>query len=171
MKRQSSGEQAFEAARGSLTVVELGAQSTALEGLAANGDAHALVVQQAKETPLELALRVAKCAREMLSCGTPLRMATIVASEDTSEEMFQARCHVAQTLIRAMSAPDFGCLVFCAPDTLSNEGRHELLALAGTLANQLSRQTMEVSVRFLSPPSGVRATRPQPPKRQEVEVA
>jgi hypothetical protein len=77
-----------------------------------------------------------------------LFLGAIVASDDVREETFEARCQIALAMIRAMRGSKEAKLVIAAPAELSAEGRHQLLAIAGTLASQLGGLPVEVSVRF-----------------------
>jgi hypothetical protein len=51
-------------------------------------------------------------------------------------------------MIHAMQGATTPRLIFVAPSTISEEGRHELFSIAGTLSTQLHGTPIEVSVRF-----------------------
>jgi hypothetical protein len=137
-----------------LTVVEFGVgePTAVLDSFAMAAEAHATVVQQVDETPAELATRVVRRVRQLTRGGIPLLAGAIMANEDVGDEAFQGRCQIARAMIRAMRGAPTGSLTFLAPTSLSDEGRHELLAIAGTLASQLRGMPVEVSVRFDSRP-------------------
>ena len=111
----------------------------------------AVIAQQSDETAAELAVRVIRRAEELVRNRTPVECAVIVASDAVSDEVFASRCSIARTLVRAMEGAPRAKLVFVPPPTLSDEGRHELLSIAGTLAVQLCHVPVEVSVRFEVP--------------------
>lgn len=121
----------------------------------------AVVAQQFDETPAELALRVARRIERLTRQGTPLEAGVFVASDATDDEVFASRCLMARAMLRGMGEAREPRLVFEVPSTLSEDGRHELLALAGTLTSQLDGSDVEVLLRFVqvaeeSPPaSGV----------------
>jgi len=122
----------------------------------------AVIAQQPDETPAELAVRVIRRAEELVRNKSPVECAVIIASDAVADEVFASRCTIARTLVRAMEGAPRAKLIFVPPPSLSDEGRHELLSIAGTLAVQLSHVPVEVSVRFQAaepeaePSSGVR---------------
>ncbi len=146
-----------------IVVVEQGVPP--LQALDQNGicDAclRAVVAQQHDETPAELALRVARRIERLTRQGTPLEAGVFVASDATDDDVFTSRCLMARAMLRGMSAAHEPRLVFEVPSTLSDAGRHELLALAGTLMSQLDSSRVQVLVRFAdaekveAPASGV----------------
>ncbi len=120
----------------------------------------AVVAQQYDETPAELALRVARRIERLTRQGAPLEAGVFVASDATDDEVFASRCLMARAMLRGMSAAREPRLVFEVPCSVSDEGRHELMALAGTLTAQLDSSRVEVLVRFAensveAPASGV----------------
>lgn len=127
----------------------------------------AVVAQQHDETPAELALRVARRIERLTRQGTPLEAGVFVASDATDDEVFASRCLMARAMLRGMSEARAPRLVFEVPASVSDAGRHELLALAGTLTSQLDSHHVQVLVRFAEvaepPASGVvRRAAPQP---------
>jgi hypothetical protein len=133
-----------------LTVVEYGAQrgTEASHDGVVDASTRATVVQQADETPAELALRAMRRAVGLTHSGTPLEAGVIIASDAINDEVFLCRCQIAGAMIRAMRGAVSPRLIFVAPNTISDEGRHELFSIAGTLATQLHGTPIEVSVRF-----------------------
>jgi hypothetical protein len=132
-----------------LTIVEFGAErSSASHDGILDASARAMVVQQADETPAELALRATRRAARLVQAGAALEAGVIVASDVVSDEVFLGRCQIARAMIRAMRGATTPRLIFVAPSTISDEGRHELFSIAGTLATQLHGTPIEVSVRF-----------------------
>ncbi len=108
----------------------------------------AVVAQQYDETPAELALRVARRIERLTRQGTPLEAGVFVASDTTDDDVFASRCLMARAMLRGMAAAREPRLVFEVPSTVSDAGRHELLALAGTLTSQLDSSHVQVLVRF-----------------------
>jgi hypothetical protein len=135
-----------------LTVVEAGAGwvCKAADDGVSGACARALVAQQPDETPAELALRASRRIEQLVR-GGPIEAGVIVASDAVSDDVFESRCQIARSMIRAMQGAEAPRLIFAAPSTLSDDGRHELLAIAGTLAMQLHGAPVEVFVRFAEP--------------------
>jgi hypothetical protein len=148
-------------------VVEQGADwhgSATERSVSATG--RAMVFQQPSETPAELALRVRRRVQLLRHSSTPVELAVVAASDATDDATFQARCQIAQALLSTMGAGT-ARLVFEAPASISNDGRHELLSIAGTLTGQLHGSQIEVSVRFAEPRgTQADAAMPSPPVRQ-----
>ncbi len=111
----------------------------------------AVVPQQPDETPAELALRAAHRVEALVASGAALDTVVIAAGSRHNDEVFAARCAVARALIQAMSASRGSRLLFSAPATLPPSARHELIALAGTLAAQSRDTALDVGVRFDQP--------------------
>jgi hypothetical protein len=146
-----------------IVVVEAGAElATELldEGLG-QATERAMIPQQHDETPGELAVRAARRAKQ-IAAKQPVEICIIAAGEACDDEVFHSRCQIARTMILAMRGARAPRLVFAAPKSLSDEGRHELMAIVGTLTSQLHGTPVEVSVRFApaesSPRSGVHRT-------------
>lgn len=108
----------------------------------------AVVPQQPDETPAELALRAGRRVEAVVASGAELDTVVIAAGPRHDDEVFAARCVVARALIQAMGKRDGGRLVFAAPAALPATARHELIALAGTLAAQSRDTALDVGVRF-----------------------
>jgi hypothetical protein len=136
-----------------LMIVEAGAGwvSRAVDDGVWDASSRVLVAQQPDETPAELALRASRRAERIARAGRPLEAGVIVAADAASDEVFASRCQMARAMIRAMQGSEAPRLIFAAPSTVSDDGRHELLAIAGTLTTQLAGTRVEVSVRFLEP--------------------
>lgn len=136
-----------------LTVVESGAEQssgTTYDGVIGACE-RATVVQQNDETPAELALRATRRAMLLVRAGERLEAGVIVASDAINDEVFLCRCQIARAMIRAMSGALAPRLIFVAPSTISEAGRHELFSIAGTLSTQLHGTPIVVSVRFADP--------------------
>lgn len=108
----------------------------------------AVVPQQPDETPAELALRATHRVEALVSGDAQLDTVVIAAGSRHDDEVFAARCSVARALIQVMSARGGSRLVFSAPANLPASARHELIALAGTLAAQSHGTALDVGVRF-----------------------
>lgn len=111
----------------------------------------AVVPQQPDETPAELALRATRRVEALVSGSAKLDTVVIAAGARHNDEVFAARCSVARALIQVMSERGGSRLVFAAPANLPASARHELIALAGTLAAQLHDTPLDVGVRFDEP--------------------
>lgn len=106
----------------------------------------AVIPQQPSETPAELGLRAAERLTALERHGAEVNAIVIAVGGAHGDEVFASRCAVARALIvRGQGAV---CLVFSAPARLAGPARHELLALAGTLASQAQGGPLSVSVRF-----------------------
>jgi hypothetical protein len=111
----------------------------------------AVIAQQPDEDPGVLAGRVIRRVSELARQQTPLECAVIVTSNEISPDVLASRCRMARALVRAMEGAPSARLLFVPQATLCDEGRHELLSIAGTLALQLDHVPVEVSVRFDPP--------------------
>lgn len=107
----------------------------------------AVIPQQPGETPGELALRASRRVAALAEHGAPIGTVIIAAGAECDDHVFAARCAVARSLIQAMGGRG-GQLLFSAPARLPDAARHELIALAGTLASQVRGTSLDVGVRF-----------------------
>jgi hypothetical protein len=131
--------------------MELGALEPLRSEQTDKGTAHeaqATVVQQHDETPNELAVRAVRRVDQLTREGMPLVSGVILVNGEVEPEAFEARCQIARAMIRGMRGARSARLLLLAPEQISDGGRHELLAIAGTLASQLEGLPVEVSVRF-----------------------
>lgn len=133
-----------------LAVVEAGSEpnSRATDDGVVNASARVMVMQQLDETPAEFALRATRRATQLTRNGAPLEAGVIVASDAADDETFLSRCRIARAMIRAMRGAAAPRLIFVASSMISDQARHELFSLAGTLSTQLHGTPIEVSVRF-----------------------
>ncbi len=134
-------------------VVEQGAQcqQALIADSVAGVHERAMVAQHPDETPAELALRVRRRIQLLSQGKVPVEAVVIVASDATDDETFQSRCQIAALCLAAMRGAASPRLSFVAPRTLSDEGRHELLSIVGTLTQQVQGSPVEISVRFAAP--------------------
>lgn len=134
-----------------LMIVEAGAGwvSRSVDDGVWDASSRIVVAQQYDETPAELALRASRRADAIARSRKPLEAGVIVASDSASDDVFASRCQIAKSMIHAMHGSEAPRLIFAAPSTLSDTGRHELLAIAGALTSQLAGTPVEVFVRFL----------------------
>jgi hypothetical protein len=77
-----------------------------------------------------------------------VRVAVLACNGDTDGEVDQYRAKIARTLLTAVMGTTFGRLVLSASGSASLRVRQELLALAGTLTDQLCGTSATVSLRF-----------------------
>lgn len=116
-------------------------------------DINAVIPQQPGETPAELGLRAAERVASLGRRGAFVQSVVIAVGVAHDDEVFAARCIVARALVAQLDGRREADLVFCAPALLTDGARHELLALAGTLASQAYGSALSVSVRFGGDPS------------------
>lgn len=107
----------------------------------------AVIAQQPGETPGELALRSSRRVSTLTEHGARIDTVIVAAGPHCDDDVFAARCAVARSLIQAMGTSR-GRLLFSAPAKLPEAARHELVALAGTLANQVRGTSLTVGVKF-----------------------
>jgi hypothetical protein len=77
-----------------------------------------------------------------------VRVAVLACNGDTDAEVERYRAKIARTLMTAVTGTTFGRLVLSASRGASLPVRQELLALAGTLTDQLRGTSATVSLRF-----------------------
>lgn len=100
-------------------------------------------------TPAELALRVLQRLQSLESGDARVELAAVLAGNaPATDEVFEARCLIARAVLRHMAAAGIGKLAFSAPSNLPDASRHELMALVGTLTDQLVGTQMSISIRF-----------------------
>jgi hypothetical protein len=103
-------------------------------------------------TPAELALRVLNRLQSLEASKDHAQMAVVLAGTSSAhDEVFEARCLMARALLRHMAAEKTGKLVYSAGSRLPDDARHELMALVGTLTEQLIGTQMSISIRFGDP--------------------
>lgn len=110
-------------------------------------DRHAAVVQQADEPSWMFAARVARRVRSLVSGGSCVRQAVVVTNGLDDAPATAARWWMTRALLPALKLSRGGRLILRAPDTLSADARHSLLALAGTVATEVGA-FVEISVLF-----------------------
>jgi hypothetical protein len=100
-------------------------------------------------TPAELALRVLHRLQSLEADHSRVEYAAVLAGTSAAtDEVFEARCRVARAVLRHMARSGTGKLAFAAPSNLPDNSRHELMALVGTLTDQLVGTEMSISIRF-----------------------
>jgi hypothetical protein len=124
--------------------------------------------QLVEESAGEYATRVLhRVARGGAGTG-PLKLGLIATNGDSSEAATAARSKIARGLCAAMNQNGGGELLLVADGTMTEDARHSLLALAGTLIDQLGFGGVGVRVRFpdTERESGVmpRVARVEPPE-------
>jgi hypothetical protein len=78
-----------------------------------------------------------------------VRVAVLACNRETDGEADSYRAQVARTLLSAVKGTTLGRLVLSASGSSPARVRQELLALAGTLSEQLRGTTATVSLRFI----------------------
>ena len=150
----------------SIVVMEAGARWPCWFRALDRSGANSLVQVQADgEDEQQLVSRVVERARGLSGRGAVQRC-VLACNESTSQRALAARLQVARGLAHSMLGSAQGELVMTAEADIDDELRHELLALAGTLCDELHQTKITVSVRFSSkvPRSAVRlrAVGPRP---------
>jgi hypothetical protein len=108
-----------------------------------------VVAADRDNTPAELALRVLHRLQGLEAEGSHVEFAAVLAgTSGATDEVFEARCLVARAVLRHMATTGTGKLAFSAPSNLADSARHELMALVGTLTDQLVGTRMSISIRF-----------------------
>jgi hypothetical protein len=77
-----------------------------------------------------------------------VRVAVLACNEEAEGSAGGCRAKIARTLLAAVKDTTFGRLVLSAKGGASHRLRQELLALAGTLSDELRGTTATVSLRF-----------------------
>jgi hypothetical protein len=77
-----------------------------------------------------------------------VRVAVLACNGETSGEADSCRAQIARTLLAAVMGTTFGHLVLSAGGSAALRVRQELIALAGTLSEQLRGTSATVSLRF-----------------------
>lgn len=129
----------------------------------------AIIPQQPQETPAELALRATARLAALKQRGASIDSLVIAVGPAHDDEIFASRCAVARALLRALDQRKDAELIFSASAGLADPARHELLALAGTLASQAQGCKLSVSVRFRNR-QGVQREHPELPSPRAAQV-
>jgi hypothetical protein len=153
----------------SIVVMEAGAAWPRwFHGLDQQG-ANSVVQRQAEEETLEeFSSRVVHRIKEVSGRGL-VRLTVLACNESTTASVLASRYRIASALVRSMSRSGSGELVLAAEADIDDELRHELLALAGTLCDDLHGTSLNVRVLFSSraPRSAVRLRVVVPPSAAE----
>ena len=129
-------------------VMEAGAEWPTFDHDARGADSYAVIPQQPEETPAELAWRAAERVASLERNGARVESVVSAVGSAHDDEVFAARCVVARALIAQNDGRGEAELIFSASARLTEAARHELLALAGTLAAQARGSALSVKVRF-----------------------
>ncbi|MCA9592123.1 MAG: hypothetical protein KC776_02405 [Myxococcales bacterium] len=105
------------------------------------------------ELPDEFAARIAARVRRLEAKGARITRAIIATSEDTSWVVTEARSSYARLVLTAMAVNPAAELVLTADESVDEDVRHELFALAGALCEELTTSQVAVRVRFSPSPS------------------
>jgi hypothetical protein len=121
-----------------------------------------IVAQNSDETPSEFSSRVLRAMRSIQNLGQALDAVVIAAgwTSDDEQSLF-GRSLIAKAAARAMDGRP-GMVLLSGHDRLPESARHELLATACALANQLVGTGIDVRVRFETTRTGPRTVRPSP---------
>ena len=134
----------------SIVVMEAGAQWPRwFHGLDQQGANSVVQRQTEEEDPEGFATRVVQRIKEASSRGL-VRLTVLACSESTTAAVLASRYRIASALIRSMARIGSGQLVLVAEADIDDELRHELLALAGALCDDLHGTRLNVRVLFSS---------------------
>jgi hypothetical protein len=124
-----------------------------------------LIAQQLDESPEALAERVVRRLDSIRSKGAVIERATFAAGAAMGSACCNARSRVARALLASSTLAPCGSIDFVTHESASEEAKRELLALAGTLLEQIGPDAPAVNVRFAGThesTSGVRRAVPRP---------
>jgi len=115
-----------------------------------------VIAQAPEETPHQFGLRASHRLEEISTGRAKLKVGVVVASTKASDEQLTERHAICRTLVRAMTSSERSDLVLAGEGKGSDQNRHDLFALAGTLCDELRGSELSVSVRFVDgrPESG-----------------
>lgn len=115
-----------------------------------------VIAQAPEESPQAFGLRSCHRLEEISTGRAKLTVAVVVASTKASEEQLAQRHAICRMLVRAMASAPRSDLVLAGEGKGSDQNRHDLFALAGTLCDELRGSELSVSVRFVDgrPESG-----------------
>lgn len=117
-----------------------------------------VLAQQTSEDVLAFAQRVVRRIARIHSGRQRLGRTVIAVADHIHHEAFVARCLMIQAAVRCSAVGNDAEVVLSVEDTINDELRHELLALAGAVCEQLDTGHA-VGVRF---GPGLRRARPAP---------
>jgi hypothetical protein len=107
-----------------------------------------VIVGSHDDTPAELASRTMRRIAALEAHGKRVRTGVLATGDETSDEIYASRSLIARSLLSHMRQAGFGRLLFAAADQMASETRHDLLALTGTLTDQLFGTELSIGVRF-----------------------
>lgn len=127
--------------------------------------AHAVVESQPGSESLDAFVqRVTRRLSKLDRAGLTLDVAVLATNDRTDVAALDARRRLARAVLSAMRER-VGELIISASEDVSDQARHHLFALAGTLVDELAGSAVGVRVRFTSAShSAVRAVRPSDPE-------
>lgn len=124
-----------------------------------------VIAQAPQESPEKFELRAIHRLEEVMAGRATLRVGIVVSNASSVEAQLSERYGVCRMLVRAMAKSERAELVLAGDGGGSDQSRHELFALAGTLCDELRGSELSVSVRFADgrPKSGtMRSVSPLP---------
>lgn len=118
---------------------------------------NAVVIAQGRtEAPESFEARVLRRVEEAAGAGAQIRVGVIVSVDVPGQQRAPARQTIARALIQAMPVGQEAELVLAGDGEELEAARHDLIALAGALCEELGGRHVNVRVRFASGKSGVR---------------
>jgi hypothetical protein len=118
-----------------------------------------VIAQSADESGHEFAQRIRRKVDEIAGRDAAIHAALLVCNGALDEGSIVARQRICSSLLRVMLQKQRGELVLAGDVAASDDVRHELFALAGTLCDELGGSDVSVRVRFdtLKPGTAVAA--------------
>jgi hypothetical protein len=110
----------------------------------------AVIVQDAGESPAQLADRVHRRVRALTAEGRLVTTGVIAAADVTGQQYTSARVKIALVLLQSMRRDDIqeGKLCLVGPEQMGPAARQQLMALTGMLLSELSGPPPVIDVRF-----------------------
>ena len=107
-----------------------------------------VIAQSAGESAALFAHRISRKMAEIAVRDSVIHAGLLVCNGALDDESVGARQHICAALLRVMLLKQHGELVLAGDVAASEQVRHELFALAGTLCDDLGGSPISVRVRF-----------------------
>lgn len=135
---------------------------------ATDGESVTVLVQD-HDSAHRLAVRTMRRLASVERTGKRLTQAVVVVGSDKDASALAARCVLVRVLLAHLVRAGAGEVVLTAGGDTDSELRHQLLALAGTLAGEVGSSGVAIRVRFgqdARPPARAGARRAPPPSAE-----
>jgi hypothetical protein len=128
------------------------------------GDGVTVLVQD-HDTPRTLAARTMRRLADVERAGNKVNQAVVVVGAGKDADALAARCVLVRVLLAHLVRAGSGEVVLAAEGVTDSELRHQLLALAGTLAGEVGASGVAIRVRFEPDPPPLARTGARSPER------